>query len=157
MPAVSSVDVNVLTGSVLVFYRSVSPENFVTELTRLGLDERLFEIQMDPSDTRNVKLQKPAAPDSGPEACLRRTNPLRTIARSLVKAQQSPSVSATLARKRFGRLLLALGAAGVLLPIVPGTPFLLAGAAVLGSDDPIVARASGWVRKMHRALRLSRS
>lgn len=37
-----------------------------------------------------------------------------------------------------GFALIALGLAGVLLPIMPGMPFLLIGAALLGHDHPLV-------------------
>lgn len=37
-----------------------------------------------------------------------------------------------------GKSLLAIGVIGWLLPIVPGTPFVIAGAALLGKEDPVV-------------------
>jgi uncharacterized membrane protein YbaN (DUF454 family) len=43
------------------------------------------------------------------------------------------------------------GVAGVLLPIVPGTPFLIAAVAVLGSDHPVIRpwkeRVNRWIKK----------
>ena len=33
--------------------------------------------------------------------------------------------------------LIAVGVAGVVLPLMPGVPFLIAGTALLGSDHPI--------------------
>jgi uncharacterized membrane protein YbaN (DUF454 family) len=46
----------------------------------------------------------------------------------------------TLGRKVAGFSLLALGTVGCLLPVMPGIPFLLGGAALLGSDDPRIRR-----------------
>ena len=56
-------------------------------------------------------------------------------------------------RRLASRSLLALGIAGVLLPVVPGTPFLIAGAALLGSNDPIVRRSIEFIRRMRAKLR----
>ena len=51
------------------------------------------------------------------------------------------------ARTFFGYALLALGVAGVLLPIVPGTPFIFAAFAVLGSEHHIVRRIKQYLRR----------
>jgi hypothetical protein len=64
-----------------------------------------------------------------------------------------PWPEGTRIRKIVGRLLLALGVAGVLLPVVPGTPFLLAGAAVLGTNDPFIARAIRLLGKVVKLVR----
>jgi hypothetical protein len=51
----------------------------------------------------------------------------------------------------MGNCLLAMGVAGCLLPVVPGVPFLLAGAAVLGANDPRVRRIVAlWTRLSRR-------
>lgn len=50
-------------------------------------------------------------------------------------------------RKIAGRSLVALGVAGCLLPVVPGIPFLIAGAALLGPEDPLVRRFLGWAKR----------
>jgi hypothetical protein len=55
-----------------------------------------------------------------------------------------------------GRSMLALGVAGVLLPIIPGTPFLIAGAALLGNDDPVVARGVKVLQHLGSAWRFLR-
>lgn len=56
-------------------------------------------------------------------------------------------------RKVAGRLLMAAGVAGVLLPVIPGTPFLLAGAAVLGPGDPVVSRTTALIRRLVQTSR----
>ena len=50
-------------------------------------------------------------------------------------------------RKIAGRSLIALGVAGCLLPVVPGIPFLIAGAALLGREDPLVRRVLSWAKR----------
>jgi uncharacterized membrane protein YbaN (DUF454 family) len=54
-------------------------------------------------------------------------------------------------RTAFGYVLLVAGVAGVLLPIIPGTPFLIAAVAVLGSDHPVIRpwkeRVNRWIKK----------
>lgn len=48
----------------------------------------------------------------------------------------------------FGIVLLVLGLLGMLLPIIPGAPIMLAGFALLGSDHPLVrqlkTRLESW-------------
>jgi uncharacterized membrane protein YbaN (DUF454 family) len=55
------------------------------------------------------------------------------------------------ARTVFGYALLVVGIAGVLLPIIPGTPFLIAAVAVLGADHPVIRpwkkRVNRWLKK----------
>lgn len=54
-------------------------------------------------------------------------------------------------RTALGYVLLVAGVAGVLLPIIPGTPFLIAAVAVLGSDHPVIRpwkeRANRWMNR----------
>ena len=54
-------------------------------------------------------------------------------------------------RTALGYALLVVGVAGVLLPIIPGTPFLIAAVAVLGSDHPVIRpwkeRVNRWIKK----------
>ena len=55
------------------------------------------------------------------------------------------------ARTALGYGLLVIGVAGVLLPIMPGTPFLIAAVAMLGSDHPVIRpwkeRVNRWIKK----------
>ena len=50
-------------------------------------------------------------------------------------------------RALAGYALLLLGIAGILLPIVPGFPFLIAGAAILGWDHWAVRPWAKYLRK----------
>jgi uncharacterized membrane protein YbaN (DUF454 family) len=50
-------------------------------------------------------------------------------------------------RNVCGYLLIAAGVAGFVLPIIPGIPLLLGGAALLGSDHALVRRCTAWLRK----------
>jgi len=47
----------------------------------------------------------------------------------------------------FGVGLLVVGFAGLVLPIIPGIPILLAGAAVLGHDHKLVRPWMSRIRK----------
>lgn len=53
-------------------------------------------------------------------------------------------------RTILGYALLLAGVAGVLLPVVPGTPFFIAAAAVLGSSHPLIVR---WQERLRRWMR----
>jgi uncharacterized membrane protein YbaN (DUF454 family) len=52
-------------------------------------------------------------------------------------------------------VLIVLGLLGMLMPVLPGIPFLLAGVALLGSSHPwvrpFIARLRLWRRKRARA------
>ncbi|HEX5690196.1 MAG TPA: hypothetical protein VFX76_09350 [Roseiflexaceae bacterium] len=54
------------------------------------------------------------------------------------------------ARRSLGLIFLAFGIAGVLLPILPGWPFLVLSGRVLGRRDPLLRQ---MVLTGHRALR----
>jgi len=73
--------------------------------------------------------------------------------RSLFRLTQQTAMESSQVRKIAGRGLLAVGVAGVLLPVIPGTPFLLAGAAVLGRRDPMVARGIRLASMARRLIR----
>ena len=51
-------------------------------------------------------------------------------------------------RNVSGMILIVIGLAGVLLPIVPGVPLLLAGAAILGPKHAVVRYGRRWLRKL---------
>jgi len=50
-------------------------------------------------------------------------------------------------RQTGGVALIVIGIVGCLLPVMPGIPFLLAGAAVLGTDHVLVRKTYGWLRR----------
>jgi hypothetical protein len=50
-------------------------------------------------------------------------------------------------------VLVAAGAAGTLLPIVPGLPILLAGIALIGSDHPMVRKMKASFQRWREKLR----
>ena len=54
-------------------------------------------------------------------------------------------MSATL-RQAGGWLLIAIGVAGCVLPIIPGVPILAAGVALVGLDHPLIRRCRDWLR-----------
>lgn len=52
-----------------------------------------------------------------------------------------------------GRALLVLGLAGFVIPLLPGTPFLLLGAWILGPEHPHVRDAVERVEALWKARR----
>jgi len=59
-----------------------------------------------------------------------------------------------LARRSLGLFCLTLGVAGVLLPILPGWPFLMISGRMLGPRDPVLR---GMVLAGHRKVRRMRT
>jgi uncharacterized protein len=53
-----------------------------------------------------------------------------------------------LLRTVAGVMLITIGMVGILLPIIPGIPLMLAGVATMGRDHPwlrpLMARLDGW-------------
>lgn len=47
----------------------------------------------------------------------------------------------------LGIALCVVGVAGMLLPVVPGVPIILAGFALIGSDHPIVRNLKEWIER----------
>ena len=52
-----------------------------------------------------------------------------------------------------GVLLVVMGLLGLVFPVIPGVPLLLAGAAVLGPQHPLVRPVVGWCRHIRRGWR----
>ena len=69
--------------------------------------------------------------------------------------QQRRGVLYTL-RRCLGLICLALGVAGVILPIIPGWPFLIPAIALLGTRDPAVRYLHLLLRRTLRYLRTTR-
>lgn len=68
---------------------------------------------------------------------------MQTRAPTMVDGKRSPAKSGLQSiRKTAGTFLLFVGVAGVLLPIFPGTPFLLAGLALIGKNHVAVRRGA---------------
>jgi hypothetical protein len=74
------------------------------------------------------------------------------------RAERSKGRSSTLTRVRSigGVLLVAVGLLGLVLPIIPGVPLLMAGVAVLGQDHPLIRPALAWLRRRREAWRGAR-
>jgi uncharacterized membrane protein YbaN (DUF454 family) len=51
-------------------------------------------------------------------------------------------------RSAAGVALVALGVAGVVLPLMPGVPFLIVGMALLGSEHPISRAVAERLRRL---------
>jgi uncharacterized membrane protein YbaN (DUF454 family) len=63
------------------------------------------------------------------------------------------SAPATGIRAVGGILLIVVGLLGLVLPVIPGVPLLLAGVALLGQDHPLVRPALAWLRRRREAWR----
>lgn len=50
-------------------------------------------------------------------------------------------------RNLCGMVLIVLGLIAMPLPILPGIPLVLAGAAMLGHNHPVVRPFADWIRK----------
>jgi uncharacterized membrane protein YbaN (DUF454 family) len=66
----------------------------------------------------------------------------------------STQPSGSLWRNAGGWILLILGVAGLMLPVLPGTPLLIAGLVMLSADHRwarnCLRRVKLWIRKLHR-------
>ncbi len=49
-------------------------------------------------------------------------------------------------RRACGMVLIAAGVLVIPIPVIPGIPLILAGAAMLGSDHPLVRSGRSWLR-----------
>ncbi len=58
-----------------------------------------------------------------------------------------------LVRSVGGVLLLVVGLLGLVFPVIPGIPLLLAGVAVLGRDHPLVRPALNWLGRLREKWR----
>jgi uncharacterized membrane protein YbaN (DUF454 family) len=52
-----------------------------------------------------------------------------------------------------GVLLVVVGLLGLVFPVIPGVPLLMAGVAVLGPQHPVVRPVVGWFRQIRRSWR----
>ena len=49
-------------------------------------------------------------------------------------------------RRACGIVLIAAGVLAIPIPVIPGIPLIAAGAAMLGSDHPLVRSGRSWLR-----------
>ena len=49
-------------------------------------------------------------------------------------------------RRACGIVLIAAGVLAIPIPVIPGIPLIAAGAAMLGSDHPVVRSGRGWLQ-----------
>jgi uncharacterized membrane protein YbaN (DUF454 family) len=57
------------------------------------------------------------------------------------------------ARSVGGVVLVVVGLLGLVFPVIPGVPLLIAGIAVLGPQHPVVRPVVGWFRRLRRGWR----
>ena len=50
-------------------------------------------------------------------------------------------------RRVLGVVLIAAGVLAMPIPVIPGIPLVVAGAAMLGSDHPLIRSGRTWLRK----------
>lgn len=109
-----------------------------------------------PSEPGEADPQIPPSPlrQRGAEGDLDRSRP-RRIARLVFFRWSEAAYMWRTIRTVVGMALLGLGLVGMVLPVLPGIPFLLAGVALLGTNHPWVrpfmARLRLWRRKRTRA------
>jgi hypothetical protein len=56
-------------------------------------------------------------------------------------------------RSAAGVILVLVGLSGLVLPIIPGVPLLVAGVVLLGPQHPLVRPVVGGFRRLRRAWR----
>ncbi len=49
-------------------------------------------------------------------------------------------------RRSCGIVLIAVGVLAIPIPVIPGIPLIVAGAAMLGSDHPLVRTGRNWLQ-----------
>ena len=49
-------------------------------------------------------------------------------------------------RRACGIVLIAAGAVAIPIPVIPGIPRIVAGAALLGSDHPLIRSGRAWLQ-----------
>lgn len=52
-----------------------------------------------------------------------------------------------------GLLLIVVGLAGLVVPVIPGIPLMMAGVAVLGRDHPLIRPVLDWLRRQRETWR----
>ncbi len=49
-------------------------------------------------------------------------------------------------RRACGLILIAVGVLAIPIPVIPGIPLIVAGAAMLGSDHPLIRSGRTWLQ-----------
>ena len=55
-------------------------------------------------------------------------------------------------RKIAGAVVITIGLAGLILPIIPGVPLILLGVALIGTDSPLVRKGIRLVKRYKRRI-----